>query len=97
MAKGWIITHDHLADGKTLHSSVNTKSSRGNGGDDPTQRTHIKLYDDDKILYYEGLIALDDLNGPEDLAFDPLRWAMNDAGCTRMDYLDPKDGLWKTL
>lgn len=56
----------------------------------------FRLYDDDGELYYEGVcLNLDD--APEDGAFEPLDWAMNDAGCTRMDYRKKGETEWKTL
>lgn len=56
----------------------------------------FRLYDDDGNLYYEGLcLDLDDQEG--DSAFQPLDWAMNDAGCTRMDYRKKGQVEWKTL
>ena len=41
----------------------------------------FRLYDDDKILYYEGRMV-GDFEGVGD--FDPLDWAMYNAGCTGM-------------
>jgi len=56
----------------------------------------FRLYDDDGELYYEGLCKdLDDVDG--DQAFEPLDWAMNDVGCTRMDYRKKGAVKWQTL
>lgn len=56
----------------------------------------FRLYDDDGILYYEGLCKdLDDQD--EESAFGPLDWGMNDAGCTTMKYRKKGHAIWKTL
>jgi hypothetical protein len=56
----------------------------------------FRLYDDDNELYYEGLcLNLDDQ--PDSSAFEPLDWAMGDAGCVRMDYRKKGDSSWRTL
>ena len=45
----------------------------------------FRLYDDDGELYFQGMCK--DLHDQdEDSAFGPLNWAMNDSGCTRIDY-----------
>lgn len=56
----------------------------------------FRLYDDDGELYYEGLCHRLD-HAPEGSAFEPLDWAMNEAGCTRMDYRKKGETKWKTL
>ena len=56
----------------------------------------FRLFDDDGELYYEGLCKdLDDQDA--DSAFAPLDWAMNDVGCTRMDYRKKGETAWQTL
>ncbi|UUZ75480.1 hypothetical protein LP414_27580 [Polaromonas sp. P1(28)-13] len=56
----------------------------------------FRLFDDDGELYYEGLCKdLDDQD--EDNAFQPLDWARNDAGCTRMDHRKIGKVGWATL
>jgi hypothetical protein len=59
------------------------------------EKVKIKLYDDDDILYFDGIY--NDLNESEEKAFAPLDWAMNDSGCTSLKYKCPKDGTWKVL
>lgn len=56
----------------------------------------IRLYDDDDELYYEGVCkGLERVE--EDQAFEPLRWAEGDAGCTKMTYRKRGTSEWKTL
>ena len=50
----------------------------------------FKLYDDDKILYYEGRMV-GDFEGEQQ--FDPLDWAQPNAGCTGMQTYD--EGKWE--
>jgi len=56
----------------------------------------FRLYDDDGELYYEGLCYRLD-KASEQGAFEPLDWAANEAGCTRMDYRKKGEAEWKTL
>ncbi len=55
----------------------------------------FRLYDDDDELYYEGRLVRDD-EDDDDVLFAPLDWAMDDSGCTRIDYLS-ESGDWETL
>ena len=50
----------------------------------------FRLYDDDKKLYYEGRMV-GDFEGEQQ--FDPLDWAMYNAGCTGMKTYD--EGKWE--
>lgn len=54
----------------------------------------FRLYDDDGILYYTGIMRgdIDD----ELVGFAPLDWGMVYGGCTRIDYKQ-EDGSWETL
>ena len=52
----------------------------------------FQLFDDDGHLYYEGQSATCD----DEAAFEPLDWAMNDSGCTYIEYRQP-DGTWEML
>ncbi|MCY1547556.1 hypothetical protein D9M68_836230 [compost metagenome] len=52
----------------------------------------FRLYDDDDNLCYEGWSS----DRESELAFQPLDWAMADAGCTRIDYRQD-NGTWETL
>ena len=80
----WKITKD-LLDTDSRSTAVGSGCYTREKEEDMEYR--FKLYDDDDILYYEGIAS-----EPE---FDPLDWGMNYAGCTRVDFLE--DGLWKTL
>lgn len=56
----------------------------------------FRLYDDDGNLYYQGLCKdLDQQDG--DSAFQPLDWAMSDAGCTYMEYRKKGETEWRIL
>jgi hypothetical protein len=50
----------------------------------------FRLRDDDGILYYEGRTN-------DDSSFDPLDWAMNYAGCTRLEFKNKATGVWEPL
>lgn len=56
----------------------------------------FRLLDDDGELYFSGKCGDLD-NADQDHAFAPLDWAMNDSGCTRMDYRKVGEKEWKTL
>ncbi len=56
----------------------------------------IRLLDDDGELVYEARATRERiLDSPESRAFELLDWAMADAGCTELQYLE--NGEWKTL
>lgn len=50
-----------------------------------TMTDEFRLFDDDGVLYYEGLCK-DLAKQGEVSAFGPLDWAYLDSGCTRMDH-----------
>lgn len=56
----------------------------------------FRLKDDDGEVYYEGRCGDLD-NADEEMAFAPLDWAMNDAGCTTMEYRRVGEKEWKQL
>lgn len=61
-----------------------------------TMNYEFRLLDDDDEVYYEGLCK--DLNDQcEDNAFDPLDWAMSNAGCAYMQYRKRGSKQWQTL
>lgn len=74
----WVICKDHLG----LTSQV------GLGRPGPGMKYQFRLYDDDGVLYYEGICS--------ELDFHPLDWAIPHAGCTTMTYL-AADGTWEPL
>lgn len=78
------ITQDHLDNEELELDTVEQYKDDG-------FNKEFRLYDDDDILYYSGLLFED----AED-EFEPLDWAMNDSGCTRIDYLN-EEGEWETL
>jgi hypothetical protein len=84
---GWVITKDHIDAGTykaTPKPSDWVKFIKENG-------TPFRLYDDDGELYYEGhFVMTDDHTG-----FEPLDWAMGNAGCTEIRYRER--GKWVTL
>lgn len=93
----WIITKDHLtADGEDLnrvgvHSNNYNKERFAKADTIP-----IRLLDDDGEVYYEGRASRKRiLDSSEEYAFEPLDWAMADAGCTELQYFD--NGEWQTL
>ena len=98
-AFAWLITKDNLAD--CLDESFNRVGKcRVYGRKSPgvvkplieKDGQRFRLLDDDGIITYEGLM-LDPTN--ESSGFEPLDWAMNDAGCTSIEYYDK--GRWLQL
>ena len=83
IGENFVIIEDHL-DGFSLDEETVDQYYE----DDFTKK--FRLYDDDDELYYTGLI-LDD--SYDDDPFEPLDWAMNDSGCTRIDYLELPEGI----
>lgn len=57
----------------------------------------FRLYDDDGVLYFEGVISKDWLEGSADHAFAPLDWATAEYGCTEMKYKNNGRWEWETL
>lgn len=58
----------------------------------PNGGHHFRLYDDDKILYFEGYTFWEDEEeGSEDSCFAPLEWGRRDAGCTEVRYTGHKE------
>ena len=90
----WIITKDHIDADR-----VGTRSIDWMDTDRIEDMPHkFRLYDDDGTLCFEGVYdkaTIDDNNPDEE--FDPLEWAMGDAGCTYMTYWSKKDLDWVQL
>ena len=86
----WKITKDHINEGErddvmpTFHQTLRHDYS-------DLMIHKFKLYDDDGQLYFEGLSTNQDCES----AFQPLDWAMADAGCTDIKYLTPRG--WESL
>lgn len=91
----WIITKDNLNDKGVPLNRVGTRSN--NFGEERfTDTIPIRLLDDDGEVYYEGLATRKRiLDSSEEHAFEPLDWAMADAGCTELQYFDNNE--WQTL
>lgn len=53
----------------------------------------FQLFDDDDILYYEGVCDTND----DDNAFEPLDYYEADSGCTYIMYYDPSKDIWEVL
>ncbi len=95
---GWVISTDHLwEEGDVIKSRKGmvfvvkgTKEEVIALANDKSVRQHFKLFDDDNNINYEGFAT------PE-TEFQPLNWAMNDVGSTRIDYRNPKTGKYETL
>ncbi len=81
----FVITQNNLDELKADEKSVKKAKSRG-------YNLFFKLYDDDDILYYSGYLHED-----EEDEFAPLDWAMNEAGCTRIDVRNPTTGRMETV
>ena len=90
----WLITSVHLDyfDDEVgtmgpMHCNLTAAEVRAH-----PDRARFRMYDDDGIHYYSGLIVED----PDASGFEPLEdFGMPNAGCTRIDYLE--GGKWQTL
>ena len=56
----------------------------------------FRLRDDDGELYFSGKCG-DLAKADQDHAFAPLDWAMNDSGCTWMEYRKVGEKEWRQL
>lgn len=88
----WVITQDHIAD---------IDPTREGFGNFPLAKAiqlpyEFRLLDDDQMVYYSGRCD-NPGNFDESEAFAPLDWAMDDAGCTEMQYRAGTDHAWETL
>ena len=89
----WVITKDVLGDGEHDGYSFAPKIAL----DKPQVKALLvhkfKLFDDDGILYYEGVAT----NQDSESAFEPLDWAMANDGCTEIQYYNEDTKEWETL
>lgn len=85
----WIITYNHLDDEVVpcRYKEELVKSF------EKEELIDFRLFDDDGELYYSGKMRKKYLDSS--YPFGPLDWAMNDSGCTYMEYLE--NGVWKIL
>ena len=103
MKTQWTITKDHLAD--TDAKKGTNANAVGIVGPRGATLTHdeivnhadavkFKMFDDDRNLYYEGVMVVEDY-GSEEMFFPLDNFGTPNAGCTELQYLE--DGSWKTL
>lgn len=87
--KHWTITKDHLE----------RPGSEFNRAETEKAADHVipfKLYDDDGNLYYEGYMS-EKLYEAGEAIFEPLDWAMADAGCTELKVNGPRDAGFQVV
>lgn len=87
----WRITEDHISSPEEGKESNDWRDRKGWFNQNPQNVERFKLYDDDGILYYEGE-AHNLVTG-----FEPLEWAMWNAGCTYIEYYNPRKKTWEIL
>lgn len=92
----WMITKDKIS-GPDVASRKGKVSHDWKADRAKLPMTRFRLLDDDCNVYYYGKMPDEDINGDETIAFAPLDWAMNDAGCTIMEYYSKTDKAWKML
>ena len=98
----WIITRDVLAQendgqfGDETGVAGPRRISNADYADLLAGKGHpFRMYDDDDVLYYEGLL-LGDKDGDD--GFTPIDdFGTPNAGATRIDYYDEKLDIWITL
>ncbi len=86
----WKITKDHISEPE-WGSEVGKHSP--DFKDDMSPLYKFKLYDDDRVLYFEGVSTSCD----DEAAFEPLDYYMADAGCTSIVYYNEKTAKWEEL
>jgi hypothetical protein len=88
----WHITEDIISEADdTLQTGrwINGKAPAPN-----TKPEEFRLLDDDKNVYFGGIVYLE----AHDTGFEPLwDWAMPGWGCTEIQYKHPSTGAWVTL
>lgn len=92
----FIITEDHvkLFPGTMLPWSPQMKLAEATKAAHAF-KTKFRLYDDDDELYLSGLMKLD--SDVMEAEFEPLDWAMDNFGCTRIDIFNHAKGIWETV
>lgn len=98
---GWLITKDHLSDDENGVRSTSEVDTIGPRNIDPIIESDLlsgkghpfKMYDDDDILYFEGLtLAKDDDMVFEEASYGPLRdFGQPGFGCTYIKYPGHKE------
>lgn len=90
----WLITKDHtekIGDSECLTGKMFWTDDR-HAYENKDQK--FRMYDDDKILYYEGFAYIDEEN---ETGFEPLDWGTAYAGCTRIEYWNTIKRCWELL
>lgn len=98
----WIITKDFIADDTLADCNREGVCSAEFRLIAFSTKKQIKfrLLDDDMNVYYSGLMTEERFHGPADCwegPLDPLEWAMEDSGCTILQYFDEDEQVWKAL
>lgn len=91
----WIITKDHLDGSNEDFNRTGYGTIKSIDEIPADKRIPFKLYDDDNELYYTGIAETGACDTEE--GFEPLDWAMCDAGCTEIKYRNKTTGIWETL
>lgn len=92
MGPGTVVTPELQTTLTTFLENIGKKSP-GNANL-PDGATWWRMFDDDDILYYEGILIGD--SEAEESGFSPLdNYGTPGAGCVRIDYYH--DGKWETL
>ncbi|MBW2636012.1 MAG: hypothetical protein JRC86_00550 [Deltaproteobacteria bacterium] len=99
----WFISEDHIAQpGDKPGTNLNAVGVQGPSNAPQTigegwEVVPFRMYDDDGILYYAGMIMAEDVNSEEAL-FGPLDdFGTPNAGCTRIDILNDRTRMWETV
>ena len=79
------ITTDHLDEIQATNQEIAAAKKSG-------MNVYFTLFDDDEIKYYSGY-----MNEDIDDEFEPLDWAMGEAGCTEMKIRNKVTGQMETL
>ena len=87
----WIITKDHIDSGDNVNRCNIPYLTYLDMENKLTEK--FKIYDDDGELYYEGRST----NQSYENAFEPLDWAMANAGATEIQYYNKDTNKWETL
>lgn len=85
--QGFVIDVDHVFE---PGDSLPSKAGVTYGAPDATMTCKFRIYDADRVLYYEGRCS-------DGSSFAPLDWAMAYAGATDIEYQDPASGRWVAL
>jgi len=82
----FMITDNHIENGEFVGRMFGDEEYLKAG----KAKHHFKLFDDDGVLYLEGVSG-------NSSSFEPLDWAMAMYGCTEIQYKNNDTGKWETL